>query len=143
MKIFIICSVRGMDEDYRQSLEEYAQLLEQEGHKVYLPHRDTDQSATGLEICTQNMTGLSEAEVVHVFYSEKSQGTHFDLGMAFALKKPLVVVGNQPYEVTSGKSFPRMIDEWQEATKTRLMTKAELVAHNAAKIRNRIQGKGE
>ena len=110
MKVFVICSVRGMSEEYRQRLEGYVTKLEQSGCTVHLPHRDTKQDATGLAICEQNLNALAEADEVHIFYSKESQGTYFDMGAAFALGKPLVVVENEEYG--EGKSFPRMLDEW-------------------------------
>jgi len=109
--IFIICSVRGTEDDYRQRLEAYVSKLEQGGSKVHLPHRDTDQSAPGIEICRQNQGAILKADEVHVFYNSKSQGTHFDMGVAFALNKEIIVVENEEYG--PGKSYPRMLIEWQ------------------------------
>ena len=109
-KIFIICSVRGASLEYQAALEEYTQLQEENGVKVHLPHRDTNQTASGFDICTQNMQAIVDADEVHIFYNSKSQGTHFDMGVAFALKKPIVVVENEAYG--EGKSYPRMLDEW-------------------------------
>ncbi|MFW6272246.1 MAG: nucleoside 2-deoxyribosyltransferase [bacterium] len=113
--IFVICSVRIADEEYRKNLEAYVSKLEAEGHIVHLPHRDTNQNATGLEICKQNAVAIFKADEVHIFYNSKSQGTHFDMGVAFALNKPLIVVENEEYG--EGKSFPRMIDEWEKTLK--------------------------
>jgi nucleoside 2-deoxyribosyltransferase len=58
------------------------------------------------------MEAIKSADEIHVFYDSKSQGTHFDMGMAFALGKKIVVVENEPYE--EGKSFQRMLDEWSQ-----------------------------
>ena len=115
MKDFIICTVRGASEEYKKKLEDYVAKLEGEGHKVHLPHRDTKQDAGGYDICMQNMIAISNADVVHVFYNPDSQGTHFDLGVAFALNKKLLIVEN--IELSAGKSFARMITEWQEKGK--------------------------
>jgi hypothetical protein len=109
-KIFIICSVRGMSEEYCSKLEKYVSDLESKGNIVHLPHRDTNQNSSGLGICIQNMIAIKEANEVHIFYSSKSQGTHFDMGVAFALNKPIIIVENEVYG--EGKSFARMIDEW-------------------------------
>jgi len=110
-KIFIICSVRGMDDDYKDELEEYAFQLAYYGNSVHLPHRDTNQENSGLGICTQNMMAIQDADEVHIFYSSKSQGTHFDMGVAFSLNKPIVIVNNEPFD--EGKSFARMLTEWE------------------------------
>lgn len=109
-KIFIICSVRGMSEEYRQRLETHVATLERIGMDVHLPHRDTNQSATGYEICTQNANAIHNADEVHIFYRSESQGTHFDMGVAFAYGKPIVIVENETFG--EGKSYPRMLTEW-------------------------------
>lgn len=110
-KIFIICTVRGATEEYRKNLEQYVSLLESQGCQVHLPHRDTDQNASGYNICDKNATAIANADEVHIFYNGTSQGTHFDMGVAFAFGKPLIVVHNETYG--EGKSYARMIVEWQ------------------------------
>lgn len=110
MKVFIICSVRGANDDYKQKLENYVRGLESKGHSVHLPHRDTNQDALGIDICTQNKNAIKHSDEVHIFFNPDSQGTYFDMGVAFALGRKLVVVENVDYG--TGKSFPRMIDEW-------------------------------
>jgi len=109
-RVFVICSVRGASEEYRRKLEEYVNDLEEGGYRVHLPHRDTEQEARGLDICIQNKEAIVNADEVHIFYNSKSQGTHFDMGVAFALDKPVVIVENEEYG--SGKSYPRMLEEW-------------------------------
>jgi len=109
-KIFIICSVRGASSEYQQKLEDYVAKLESEGHHVHLPHRDTNQEATGYEITSQNFKAIFNADEVHIFYSSSSQGTHFDMGVSFALRKKIVIVENE--EFGPGKSYARMLTEW-------------------------------
>jgi len=111
MKIFIICPVRLADEETKEKLEDYTSVLESYGHEVHLPHRDTYQGGTGTEICTQNMNAIKEADEVHIFYAANSTGIHFDMGVAFALNKKIYVVENG--EMTPGKSFPNLLDEWE------------------------------
>jgi len=111
MKIFIICTVRRASEEYKKELEDYAAILESEGHEVHLPHRDTNQNATGGEICRQNATAIYNSDRVDIFYNELSQGTHFDMGVAFAFGKRIKIVKNG--EMTSDKSFSRMLVEWE------------------------------
>ena len=115
MKAFIICSVRGASKEYQSKLEDYVSTLESNGYVVHLPHRDTKQDDTGINICKQNCDAIRDCDEVHIFYSKQSTGSHFDMGSAFALNKKLVVVENEEYG--EGKSFPRMLDEWQELTK--------------------------
>lgn len=112
-KIFVICSVRGATEQYRNKLDAYVLNLEELGHVVHLPHRDTNQNSTGLNICRENMDAISKAKKVHIYYNSESQGTHFDMGVAFALNKKIVVVENETFG--SGKSYPRMLSEWEKS----------------------------
>jgi nucleoside 2-deoxyribosyltransferase len=111
MKVYIVCSVRGASDEYRKRLEGYAAELEAAGNEVHLPHRDVDQSGRGIDICRKHLKAMRGCDVVHLFYSAGSQGTHFDLGMAFALGKPVIVIESPPYG--EGKSYPRMAAEWQ------------------------------
>ena len=111
-KIFIICSVRGADGEYKDKLENYTELLLSKGFNVHLPHRDTNQKATGIEICKQNKKAIYESDEIHIFYNGESQGTHFDMGVAFALNKKIVIVENENYG--EGKSYPRMLSEWEK-----------------------------
>ena len=110
MKLFIICTVRNATTEYQTMLEDYVRGWESKGHSVHLPHRDTNQNAKGIDICRQNMEAMKAADEVHIFYNPESQGTHFDMGVAFALGRKLVVVENVDYG--PGKSYPRMLDEW-------------------------------
>lgn len=109
-RIFIICSVRNTTDEYKAILEKYTQALEKEGHIVHLPHRDTNQLATGFEICSQNKEAIKNADEVHIFYSSQSTGTHFDMGVAFAMSKKIVIVETELFD--EKKSFARMIWEW-------------------------------
>ena len=111
MKVFIICTVRDATPEYRSRLEAYVAKLESDGNNVHLPHRNTNQSGTSWEICDQNADAINAADEVHVFYNSKSQGTHFDLGVAFGLQKKIVVVESEP--LTEGKSFQNLLDTWQ------------------------------
>jgi len=114
-KVFIICTVRGASKEYVEKLEKYVSELEANGVIVHLPHRNTNQNGTGLEICTQNMNAIKESDEVHIFYNSKSQGSHFDMGVAFSLSKKIVIVENE--EFGPGKSFPRMLTEWENLNK--------------------------
>jgi len=112
MKIFIIGSVRNATEEQTALMEDYVKQLEEEGHQVHLPHRDTDQKGTGIEICTRNATAIEDSDEVHIFFDPDSFGSHFDLGTAWALNKRIKVASNIPYG--EGKSFARFIDEWEK-----------------------------
>lgn len=109
---FVICPVRGV------AISEYEpmiQMLEEEGWKVYWPARDTDQDdPTGYRICQDNLQAIKDADVIHFVWDGKSQGSLFDLGMAFALGKQVIPLVIPP--TTEGKSFQNMVMEWRSRT---------------------------
>jgi len=111
MRIFLICPVRGHDPSETQELVE---KIEQQGHEVYWPHRDTNQvDSCGLRICEDNRRAIEAADEVVVVWNGESQGCLFDLGMAFALRKPILIEDVPP--ATRGKSFQNMIRAWEVA----------------------------
>jgi len=108
-KVFLICPVRGIDQ------EKYKHLVEQleDMYELYYPPRDTDQDdLTGYQICINNLEAIRNADIVFFVWDGKSQGCLFDLGMCFALNK-LVIPLNMP-EQTKEKSFQNMVKEWNE-----------------------------
>ena len=111
-KVFLVCSVRGASQDVLDAQMAYVSALERDGFRVHYPPRDTNQEAAGINICTQNCAAISDSDEVHVWYSPDSQGTHFDMGVAFAFGKPVVVARNIDYG--PGKSYARMLDEWSK-----------------------------
>jgi nucleoside 2-deoxyribosyltransferase len=111
MKTFLICPVRGHDINETKALVD---RLEAAGWEVHWPPRDTDQNdSIGLRICTDNRKAIAEADVVHIVWNGESQGCLFDMGMAFAMNKPIVI--EQMPEQTNGKSFFNMIYAWEKS----------------------------
>lgn len=107
-KTFLICPVRGVSLEQSRTVVE---ALESAGWQVHWPHRDTDQTDDiGLRICQDNRAGIEEADVVHVIWYGESHGVLFDLGMAFALRKPVIPV--MLPAPTPGKSFQNMVRAW-------------------------------
>jgi hypothetical protein len=118
MNIFVICPVR-----LGESMDaiEYVHKLEDEGHKVYYPARDTcqDTENNGLDICSTHREVIKAADEVHVAYHADSQGIHFDLGMAFAFRKKIVYAFavkefNEKYPPSVKKQFTYMLKEWEK-----------------------------
>ena len=108
-RAFLICPVRGHDP------QEYAAVvavLEGRGWTLHYPPRDTDQNdETGYRICADNRAAIEAAERVFVIWDGKSQGCLFDLGMAFALRKPITVISIPP--ISEDKSFQNIMREWE------------------------------
>lgn len=112
MKYFIICPVRNATEQQKQEMADIITAIEHLGHSVYYPARDTNQEdETGYRICTDNKNAIRDADIVLVYYDKNSSGTLFDLGVAFALDKEIVILNE--VEDGHGKSFSRMIQDWE------------------------------
>ena len=113
MNIYIICPVRNLSEQWEEGLLAYAHLKESAGHKVHLPFRDTDQNdRTGYRICQDHAEAMLNADEVHIAYDGKSEGWLFDLGMAFALNKPVQPITGYFPNITKGKSYTNMVWQW-------------------------------
>ena len=111
-KTFLIAPVRGYPPG---AWGEYVKTLESDGWSVFWPARDTAQhdDPTGIRICRDNRTAIGNAHAVHLIWDGKSTGCLFDLGVAWALCKPIIIL-ELPEDATNGKSFLRMPRAWAE-----------------------------
>lgn len=119
MKIFLICSVREATDEEKAAQLKYVEKLEAEGHEVYWPTRDNEHQNTdrvGLEICKKNAGKMLESNQVHIWYSKTSEGSRFDLGMAFLIfvttdpDSPVFVLANpEAVKKTPHKSLENVI----------------------------------
>ena len=110
-----MCPVRNVTPELTERIGREVASLEARGHQVHWPARDTDQvDTTGLRICKDNRNAIETADQIHVIWDGQSQGSLFDLGMAFALRKPVVVVAGGFPERTSGKSIPNVVHDWSQ-----------------------------
>jgi hypothetical protein len=100
-----------MTQEENEFLRGYVADLETEGHFVYWPPRDTDQTDIlgGISICEKNRLAILNAEQINIFFKKKSQGTFFDLGIAFAYGKPIKIINKEDIEITGGKSFENVL----------------------------------
>ena len=113
-KTFLICPVRGVP---KSESESFVLQLEDSGFSVHWPPRDTDQDdECGLRICSDNLSAIADADVVHFVWDGKSQGCLFDLGMAFALGKQVIPLKMPPQ--TEHKSFQSMVSAYSVTTIT-------------------------
>jgi len=108
MKVFMIGST-----SYQDKINQYAQKLRREGNEVLIPVFDSWENATVLDILTENRRLMEMADEVHMIYDGRSDGTKFDFGMCFAMRKPLRIVyisdkhlidGMREYEADNEKS---------------------------------------
>ena len=111
MRIYLVCPVRKRTPEQQADLDEWVTSCEQEfGHEVYYPGRDTGvaeapENATGITAC--NIHHIQIANEVHVYYEPGSTGSLFDLGVAWALNKPIALVN--PIQI---KQYADAGDAW-------------------------------
>jgi hypothetical protein len=92
MLIYIICPVRNQTNNQSINIEKYVKELEKENHSVFYPKRDAPQeSKTGYEIVESELNAIKKADEIHVFWDINSKGSHFDLGMCYALNKRIII----------------------------------------------------
>lgn len=108
--IFVICPVRNASLQQTEAIEEWVREFEADGKTVYWPARDTNQDdANGYRICRDNADAIKSAKSVHVWFDPASQGSLFDIGMAFALEKPIRLINRCMLEKTEKKSFQNVL----------------------------------
>ena len=91
VNVYIICAVRNATPERVDELRRYAESLRASGHHVHFPPDDAPQEdPTGEAICRTHLAAMKDCDEVHVFWDVKSSGSHFDLGMAYALGRKLV-----------------------------------------------------
>lgn len=112
--VFLICPVRDATTEQKEAMSAYITKLEKAGKKVYYPAHDTNQiDNVGFRICSDNRDAIISSKEIHIFWDKNSQGSLFDLGMAFALDKPLFIVNKDMGIKTEAKSFSNMILAWE------------------------------
>ena len=110
MKIFLISPVRTLDTLTFHEISAYVTKLASEGHVVYWPVIGTNQRQKEMAICQENKEAIIKADEIHIWYDVDSLGSIFDLGMAWALNKKLVIAND--VDGSYEKSFANLIIDW-------------------------------
>lgn len=117
--------MRNAESETQKRIAEYVASLEEVGHQVHWPIRDTKQNdpTGGYEICRTNFIGILESDEVHIWYDETSNGSKFDMGGVFMLvemlgwKKKVVIVNDGEIVDDTKKSFYKVFMHLVENTK--------------------------
>ncbi len=125
-RIYLVCPVRQATPEQTAAIREYVAKLEAQGHCVHWPARDTVQEddTNGWQVCEENARAIIEADEVHVWWDPRSQGSVFDLGIAWALRmlafyppawarEPILVLANT-FDVPPGKCLEKVLRRWAE-----------------------------
>lgn len=103
MKITIIGST-----SYLPKMLVHKEKLEAEGNEVFIPAFDYHPEFDEFDVCRHNKELISVSDELHVFWDRRSTGTIFDLGMAFALSKPVRVI------YLNSKTFEGLMQKMEE-----------------------------
>lgn len=113
-KIFLICPVRNANDNQRKWIEDYVSEKETEGHKVHAPHLHTRQIDLfgGYAICKQNAEAVASSSLVSIYYDKESIGSVFDLGVTYALNKPIDLLNENEIEFNDNEFTDNLIKNW-------------------------------
>lgn len=111
MNVYIICPVRNVTESQQEEIDDYVKELENQGHVVHNPKYAVNQEdETGYGICDCHRNFMEKADRVDVFWDVTSKGSHFDLGMAFVLRKTIKIV-KLYHDDNDGKSYVKVMQQ--------------------------------
>jgi hypothetical protein len=108
-RIYIICPVRKKTRAEERKINKYVRQLEDQGHEVRLPYRDTNQvDEIGLRIVEEHEKDIIWADEVHIWWNPNSIGSHWDLAQVrmvriFMPKKKIVLINEANVEITKYK----------------------------------------
>ena len=95
---------------YRDKMERLQLKYNNEGIECRLPRFD-DHTGDELSICQHNRLMIEWADEIHVFWDQRSMGTVFDFGMAFALRKKIVI------EYLEEKTIGNVMRKYEQASR--------------------------
>lgn len=113
-KIFLICPVRNATDNQKQWIENFVKEKHTEGYIIHAPHLHTVQSDLfgGYAICRQNANAVATSEEIDIYYDQSSTGSVFDLGVAYALNKPLVLLNKEEIIFDNNDLIDSIVKSW-------------------------------
>ena len=84
------------------------------GYTIHAPHLHTKQNDLfgGYAICKQNSESVATSTEVDIYYDQSSTGSVFDLGVAYALKKPLKILNENDIEFKKDDFIDQILVSW-------------------------------
>lgn len=123
-KIFLICPVRNATKEQRKWIENFVYEKYNEGYIIHAPHLHTRQMDLfgGYSICKQNAKAVSTSEEIDIYYDQSSTGSVFDLGVAYALNKPLVILNKEEIIFNDNDTIDNVVKNWACIKKDKVKT---------------------
>ncbi|MBO4570147.1 MAG: hypothetical protein J5689_02915 [Clostridia bacterium] len=113
-KIFLICPVRNATQEQKTWIENFVKEKYNNGYKIHAPHLHTRQTDLfgGYAICRQNAEAVASSQEVNIYYDQSSTGSVFDLGVAYALHKPLKVLNRDQITFNRNDLIDSIVESW-------------------------------
>lgn len=113
-KIFLICPVRNATEEQKKWIENFVIEKYNDGYTIHAPHLHTVQSDLfgGYAICKQNANAVATSEEIDIYYDQSSTGSVFDLGVAYALNKPLEILNKDEITFDENDFIDSIVKSW-------------------------------
>ena len=113
-KIFLICPVRNATKEQRKWIENFVKEKNNEGYIIHAPHIHTRQIDLfgGYAICVQNANAVATSSEINIYYDQTSTGSVFDLGVAYALHKPLKILNKNEIIFDEEDLIDVIIKDW-------------------------------
>jgi len=96
---------------YAARMIDLKQRLEQQGMTVMMPKFDREDTSE-LGVALSNRKNIHSADIVYVLWDRRSYGTVFDLGMCFALRRPIIMEYLEP------RTFEGLFEQYERYSKT-------------------------
>ena len=123
-KVFLISPVRIINENQKRWTANYVVVNHINGIEVHAPYYHTRQSDLfgGYAICRQNAEAIATSKEVHIYYDKSSMGSAFDLGVSYALNKPLKLI-NKDICLDENNFIDSIIMRWPYKEKNKILLK--------------------
>ena len=120
-KIFLICPVRNATDEQRKWIEDFVREKYEDGYTIHAPHLHTRQTDLfgGYAICKQNAEAVDSSEVIDIYYYQSRTGSVFDLGVAYALHKPLRLLNREEIVFNDEDLIDTIVKTWPFNIKTK------------------------
>lgn len=113
-KIFLICPVRNATEEQKKWIENFVIQKYNDGYTIHAPHLHTRQIDLfgGYAICKQNAEAVASSQEINIYYDQSSTGSVFDLGVAYALHKPLTLLNREEIVFREKDLIDNVVKDW-------------------------------
>jgi hypothetical protein len=113
-KIFLICPVRNATDEQKKWIEEFVREKYDDGYTIHAPHLHTRQTDLfgGYAICKQNAEAVASSQEIDIYYDQSSTGSVFDLGVAYALHKPLRLLNKEDIVFNDSDLIDCVVKTW-------------------------------